>query len=359
MPKLAGKKELKRVRYKRRTSTNQYMMYINLMEKDQIFATQRVPRELDKSYLTNKWKELALELNQCQNGPTLTAEEWRKRLSNWRNATRYKYRRSVSGEKNIFLTAIELQALNLFDKTLLIPTMPEQMSSQLKCAKDAEDETKRTAEMFTLEELQAAFDELIGSDNDDQYDDNEEILPDESETKVEQSNTDNGLLTPYRTTVVENTPHTNENPNEENQLEFITHRKQIIESTINSAVPEIAHTAPATTEIILINGDVQFQRLLSHAPEQIKYEVKEAPINQHDTQGISTIHSHQTHTQEQIEHIQEGAPIADTITITSQDAGELILQVKRIANIKYEKLKFEIEKFKFKNPEFQYNIPEL
>lgn len=65
-------------RRKKRTSTNQYMMYIELMEKDPIFATGRVPRDYDQNYLQRKWKELSEKLNACNNGPTLTSEEWRK-----------------------------------------------------------------------------------------------------------------------------------------------------------------------------------------------------------------------------------------------------------------------------------------
>lgn len=65
-------------RRKKRTSTNQYMMYIELMEKDAVFATGRIPREYDSNYLTRKWKELSDKLNNCCSGPTLTSEEWRK-----------------------------------------------------------------------------------------------------------------------------------------------------------------------------------------------------------------------------------------------------------------------------------------
>lgn len=65
-------------RRKKRTSTNQYMMYIEMMEKDPIFATGRVPRDYDTNYLSRKWKELSDKLNECGNGPTLTSEEWRK-----------------------------------------------------------------------------------------------------------------------------------------------------------------------------------------------------------------------------------------------------------------------------------------
>lgn len=65
-------------RRKKRTSTNQYMMYIEMMEKDSIFATGRVPRDVDVNYLHKRWKNLSDKLNTCSSGPNLTAEEWRK-----------------------------------------------------------------------------------------------------------------------------------------------------------------------------------------------------------------------------------------------------------------------------------------
>lgn len=65
-------------RRKKRTSSEQYQMYIELMESDPIFASGRVPRDYDLNYLTKKWKELSDRLNKCGSGPTLTAEEWRK-----------------------------------------------------------------------------------------------------------------------------------------------------------------------------------------------------------------------------------------------------------------------------------------
>lgn len=65
-------------RRKKRTSTNQYMLYIEMMEKDTVFASGRIPRDYDANYLHRKWRELSDKLNSCNNGPTLTAEEWRK-----------------------------------------------------------------------------------------------------------------------------------------------------------------------------------------------------------------------------------------------------------------------------------------
>lgn len=54
------------------------MMYLDMMEKDSIFATGRIPRDVESNYLHKKWKELSDKLNTCNSGPTLTAEEWRK-----------------------------------------------------------------------------------------------------------------------------------------------------------------------------------------------------------------------------------------------------------------------------------------
>jgi len=55
-------------RRKKRTSSEQYQMYIDMMESDPIFATGRVPRDYDLNYLTKKWKELSDRLNKCSSG---------------------------------------------------------------------------------------------------------------------------------------------------------------------------------------------------------------------------------------------------------------------------------------------------
>ncbi|EDW32172.1 GL10575 [Drosophila persimilis] len=125
-------------RRKKRTSSEQYQMYIDMMEADSIFATGRVPRDYDLNYLTKKWKELSDRLNKCSSGPTLTAEEWRKRLNDWKNTTRCKYRRSLMAtEKDISMTTLENRALDLFGK---VPSTTGETLLNLKSEKDDGDD---------------------------------------------------------------------------------------------------------------------------------------------------------------------------------------------------------------------------
>lgn len=104
---------------KKRTSYQQYVIYIKMLEDDEIFRTGNIPRGTDVNYLVSKWDELAEQLNTCGNGPKLSAEEWKKRLNDWKNSTRAKYRRSQSDQKPIdkpeqALTPLEERALNLW-----------------------------------------------------------------------------------------------------------------------------------------------------------------------------------------------------------------------------------------------------
>ncbi|TMW43058.1 hypothetical protein DOY81_011862 [Sarcophaga bullata] len=238
-------------RRKKRTSTNQYMMYIEMMEKDPVFATGRIPRDYDSNYLTRKWKELSDKLNNCNNGPTLTSEEWRKRLNDWKNTTRCKYRRSVSGEKDITMTSLELRALELFGK---VPATapPEQISIHFKSEKEEEEEEMEhmpTTETFQ-KQLQAAVEEAIGDDEGEhivetEHEEHEEIIPETTHTSTMThggngggggSNNGNsigaggGNNTAYRTIVVEDTAYADDDNNQDEQLEFITHRRSAIGS---------------------------------------------------------------------------------------------------------------------------------
>lgn len=45
--------------------------------------------------------------------------------------------------------------------------------------------------------------------------------------------------------------------------------------------------------------------------------------------------------------------------LSSNDAQQIAHQLKRLADINYETLQFEIARFKFNNPGFQYNPPSL
>ncbi|XP_067633900.1 uncharacterized protein prod [Eurosta solidaginis] len=368
-------------RRKKRTSTNQYMMYLDMMEKDSIFATGRIPRDVESNYLHKKWKELSDKLNTCQSGPTLTAEEWRKRLNDWKNTTRCKYRRSVSGEKDVSLTSLELKALDLFGKVPSAVTDP--ISITLKSEKEEQDdevEHQRTSESLQ-KELQAVVEEAICGD-----DDEEDIIQDESDhdDMITHSMSNNvhtsvatntggagnaGTTTTYRTIVVENAQYTDDEQNQDH-LEFITHRRHTLgpsatAGNVATGVQTMVTSTPAhaTTVTKLINGEMPLKRLRTHPPtEQVIYEVKKASHSQpritiHNT-GVAqtecpTVHSsHTTHNSHNT--------TAQLVGVgNSADSREIARQLKRMADIKAEKLKFEIARFKFNNPGFVYHYPSL
>ncbi|XP_013110172.1 protein disconnected [Stomoxys calcitrans] len=383
-------------RRKKRTSTNQYMMYIEMMEKDPIFATGRVPRDYDTHYLARKWKELSDKLNGCSNGPTLTSEEWRKRLNDWKNTTRCKYRRSVSGEKDITMTSLEMRALELFGKVPPQNT-PEQISIHFKSEKeeDIEDmEHMPTTETFQ-KQLQAAVEEAIGDEEGDhivenEQDDHEEIVP-ENPHPVSVTHSGSGSLgqnnghsgggnaasgPTYRTIVVEDSAYHDDDNSPDEQLEFITHRR----TACSSSGVQTVVTAPSGTVTKLINGDIPLKRLRSQISDQIIYEVKKAPHSsrpttftvshpniQHHHQTQTQSHHHHHHQQQQQHHsiVQEVPATSSTAAalggqlFASQDVREVARQLKRLADIKTEKLKFEIARYKFNNPGFNYNFNPL
>ncbi|XP_075168142.1 uncharacterized protein LOC142240321 [Haematobia irritans] len=374
-------------RRKKRTSTNQYMMYIEMMEKDPIFATGRVPRDYDTHYLARKWKELSDKLNGCSNGPTLTSEEWRKRLNDWKNTTRCKYRRSVTGEKDITMTSLEMRALDLFGKVPPQNT-PEQISIHFKSEKeeDIDDmEHMPTTETFQ-KQLQAAVEEAIGDEEgepivENEQDDQEEIVPEHGHHSsvthsgnVGQNNGHSGggsnAPTTYRTIVVEDSTYHDEDNSPDEQLEYITHRRT------GSGVQTVV-TSPSGTVTKLINGDIPLKRLRSQISDQIIYEVKKAPHSsrpttftvshphiQHHQQHHQQTQSH--HHQQQHHSIVQEVPASSSSTaalggqlFASQDVREVARQLKRLADIKTEKLKFEIARYKYNNPGFNYNFNPL
>ncbi|KAH8401205.1 hypothetical protein KR009_003704 [Drosophila setifemur] len=347
-------------RRKKRTSSEQYQMYIDMMEADPIFATGRVPRDYDLNYLTKKWKELSDRLNKCGRGPTLTPEEWRKRLNDWKNTTRCKYRRSLlSTEKDISMTSLETRALDLFGK---MPTTTGEALMNLKSEKDEHDDDleemgQRTSAAFQ-KELQAAVEEAINDDVDDEemveeHVDQEDMLDENlaehgggiegtaaSTTAV---NTGGGT---YRTIVVDNTSFEQV---EEEQQTVLPHPVEFVTSRRPTAA--VINPGTASTGTKLINGELPGKRMRTQARDQIIYEVKNAPRCISNMQAVPPLHSTKLE--------REREPSSLSAALSSSDAQQIAHQLKRLADINYETLQFEIARFKFNNPGFQYNPPSL
>ncbi|XP_022230351.2 uncharacterized protein LOC111079471 [Drosophila obscura] len=351
--------ESKMDRRKKRTSSEQYQMYIDMMEADSIFATGRVPRDYDLNYLTKKWKELSDRLNKCSSGPTLTPEEWRKRLNDWKNTTRCKYRRSLMAtEKDISMTTLENRALDLFGK---VPTATGETLLNLKSEKDdgdddLEDIGQRTSAAFQ-KELQAAVEEAINDEVDDdemleEHVEQEEIIDDNmadnggviegSNAATTAVNTGGGT---YRTIVVDNTSF--EHVEEPHPVEFVAARRTPASS--NSSVHAVINSG-AVVETKLINGELPVKRLRTQTrPDQIIYHVKNAPRCISNIQDVPPLLSTKV----------ERDTIPLSAALSSQDGQQIAHQLKRLADINYETLQFEIARFKFNNPGFQYNPPSL
>ncbi|XP_001360684.3 uncharacterized protein LOC6590070 [Drosophila persimilis] len=347
-------------RRKKRTSSEQYQMYIDMMEADSIFATGRVPRDYDLNYLTKKWKELSDRLNKCSSGPTLTAEEWRKRLNDWKNTTRCKYRRSLMAtEKDISMTTLENRALDLFGK---VPSTTGETLLNLKSEKDDGDDEieeigQRTSAAFQ-KELQAAVEEAINDEVDDVDDmleehvEQEDIIDDnlaDNSGAMESSsaattavNTGGGT---YRTIVVDNTSF--EHVEDPHPVEFVTARRTPASS--NSSVHAVINSGPVV-ETKLINGELPVKRLRTQTrPDQIIYHVKNAPRCISNIQDVPPLLSTKV----------ERDTTTLSAALSSQDGQQIAHQLKRLADINYETLQFEIARFKFNNPGFQYNPPSL
>lgn len=65
-------------RRKKRTSLNQYLMYLLELEEDDIFRSGTIPKDVEFDYISKKWEKLTEKLNTCDNGPSMTPEEWKK-----------------------------------------------------------------------------------------------------------------------------------------------------------------------------------------------------------------------------------------------------------------------------------------
>ncbi|KAH8369511.1 hypothetical protein KR200_006567 [Drosophila serrata] len=116
-------------RRNKRTSSSQYKYFLDTMEANPRLAANTMSR----ANYTKKWKEMGVELNKCQLGPKLSAEEWRKvsavqyleflptnpsnlrqRLNDWKNSTRSKYRRCVVTGDRGSMSALENRCMRIF-----------------------------------------------------------------------------------------------------------------------------------------------------------------------------------------------------------------------------------------------------
>lgn len=188
-----------------------------------------------------------------------------------------------------------MKALELFGKAPNVNSS-EQLSIHLKSEKDDddnEDEMDQRASESFQKELQAAVEEAIGGDEDeeglDDADDPEEVLSDPLPTPQHNAaassgggGSGGGTGTTYRTIVVENSQYTDNEENVE-EVEYVTTHRRQPSASVPSVAGNISATgvqtvvttsASATTATKLINGDIPLKRMRAHAPDQIIYEGK-------------------------------------------------------------------------------------
>lgn len=86
--------------------------------------------------------------------------------------------------------------------------------------------------------------------------------------------------------------------------------------------------------------------------------VKKAPIVQHPQPRTITIRNTAV-PQTECNNSSSSSQLMALSSLTSPDVREIARQLKRIADVKAEKLRFEIARFKFNNPGFVYHSPTL
>ncbi|EDW48543.1 histone acetyltransferase KAT6B [Drosophila sechellia] len=149
-------------RRNKRTSYYQYEVYLDFMEENPLMSGNKLSRTQDGK----KWKELSDLLNKCPTGPTMSPEEWRKRLNDWKNSTRSKYRRSInSDDKSNAMTPLENRALQIFslepnfrEVSMRLQDMMEEEEEQ---DKEIVEENENMEEFFEEEDEEEQYQQFI------------------------------------------------------------------------------------------------------------------------------------------------------------------------------------------------------
>ncbi|XP_068146278.1 uncharacterized protein [Drosophila tropicalis] len=147
-------------RRNKRTSWLQYEVYLDAMENSPALSSGRLSRHEDLV----RWKSLAGDLNKCRSGPHLSAEEWRKRLNDWKSTTRCKYRKSLQSN-DITMTEIETRALRVFGAMPNAERDYTVWKEETEEVVEEEQEEEETEEELVEEDLTDAENEIFLEDN--------------------------------------------------------------------------------------------------------------------------------------------------------------------------------------------------
>ncbi|KAF5279058.1 hypothetical protein FQA39_LY05736 [Lamprigera yunnana] len=93
-------------------------------ENNVILRTGTVNPTLPENYMINTWENLTIQLNAVDTGPSMTAQQWQKRFTDWKNCTRQKYRKLLEEKKrtgggplvDIKLSPLEDRGLEIWGK---------------------------------------------------------------------------------------------------------------------------------------------------------------------------------------------------------------------------------------------------
>ncbi|XP_055374544.1 uncharacterized protein LOC129607536 isoform X2 [Condylostylus longicornis] len=356
---------------KKKTSLFQYKQYLKALEEDEIFRTGFIPPGRDANYLSLKWKELADKLNEDDKGPKLSAEEWKKRLMDWKHTTRAKERRINEGNTHLRMTPLEVRFMELWG---CVPTIinissikTDSKPSDIKIEKSnetekifeealEEPETKQDIATITAHELQ-----LLSSASQSQL----QSVPPSHEIKVVEQ---------IQITAPEKKPQvSNDSINLEQTTTHATSVAEKKNENNRSSPPPLkrvrmgnisqAHITQIPISIANGNDFNETNNLTSNANTAMTVTSTTIPAQISTTRENLQILT-QTLTAPQANNLHNTPEIAYTINTLPQendsipviDVQNIASQIKRLADIKEQKLRFEIEKFKFKNPGFQYNF---
>ncbi|KAF5291603.1 hypothetical protein FQA39_LY14325 [Lamprigera yunnana] len=125
------------------------------MENNVILRTGTVNPTLSE----NNWENLAIELNAVDTGPSMTAQQWQKRFTDWKNCTRQKYRKLLEEKKrtrgghlvDIKLSPLEDRGLAVWDKVTVTGTPKVVVTGGLQEIKEAPSEVPLYSNVLDLD----------------------------------------------------------------------------------------------------------------------------------------------------------------------------------------------------------------
>ncbi|KAL1514113.1 hypothetical protein ABEB36_003429 [Hypothenemus hampei] len=122
---ISENQEVKKRKRTKNTTTTQYEIYLDVMERDYAFRSNTIDPTLPVDYIEKKWEELTNKLNSTgDGGPVISKDEWKKRFMDWKYATKAKIRKINAHRKktgggpdiNLRMTDLEERALAVWGR---------------------------------------------------------------------------------------------------------------------------------------------------------------------------------------------------------------------------------------------------